>query len=101
MHQIETYPEARRVFDRHVLQIMAERSASFGCTETFFPLRTFANDWLPKEMARGLLRDLAARGYCRFQCGLFSEDGQVAGSGYGITDDGLAYYRELVPAPGN
>lgn len=101
MPQIDTYPEARRFFDRHILQMMAERGAPFGRTETFFPIRSFTNDWLPKEMARGLLRDLAERGYCQFQRGLFTEDGEAAGAGYGITEDGLAYYRELVPAPDN
>ncbi|WJS87302.1 hypothetical protein [Paracoccus sp. TOH] len=97
----DSYPEARRFFDRHILQTMAERGGSFGHTETFFPIRTFTNEWLPKEMARGLLRDLAQRGYCQFRCGLFTEDGEVAGAGYGITNVGLAYYRELMPAPDN
>lgn len=37
-----------------------------------------------------LVRSLAAKGFARFERGLFSDDGALAGSGYRCTGEGLA-----------
>lgn len=92
---IDNCQDARRFMDRYVLQAMVDGATGYGMHEVYFPIRRFTNDWFSSEVVRGLLRDLADRGYCRFRRGLFNEDGEVAGAGYGITERGLAYYREL------
>lgn len=40
---------------------------------------------------RRVTRALARKGYTYFQRGLFTEDGELAGSGYGVTEKGYAY----------
>ncbi|KIC36523.1 hypothetical protein [Leisingera sp. ANG-M7] len=92
-----SYENARRMFDRHILECIVEKgNAAFGATETFYGLAFFMNDWVSKDLARALLRDLTDRGFCHFHRGLFNDDGEPAGSGYGITEKGLEYYQELV-----
>mgnify|MGYP005830785413 CR=1 FL=1 len=92
-----TYPAVQAFLDRHVIQQMAESYGSFGPLETCWGLSWFTNDWITKDMARALLRDLTDRGFCYFSRGLFNEDGQVAGAGYGLTKKGLEYYDQLCP----
>lgn len=92
-----TYPAVQAALDRHVIQQMAESGGSFGPLETCWGLSWFTNDWITKDMARALLRNLTDRGFCYFSRGLFDEDGQVAGAGYGLTKKGLDYYEELCP----
>lgn len=41
--------------------------------------------------ARRVVRALARKGMTQFRRGLFTEDGEVAGSGYGVTDAGYAF----------
>lgn len=92
-----SYQNARRMFDRHILECIVEKGeAAFGATETFYGLAFFMNDWVTKDLARALLRDLTDRGLCHFHRGLFNDDGVPAGSGYGVTEKGLEYYQELV-----
>jgi len=95
MAQADGCPEARVFFDRHILSVMIEGEAPFGRCETFYRLKHFTTEWMPKEVARGFLRDLTERGYCQYRNGLFTEDGEVAGSGYGVTERGVDYYREI------
>lgn len=47
------------------------------------------------ELARGALRALVARGFVKHQRGLFNDDGNVAGSGYGITPAGRLAMTEI------
>jgi hypothetical protein len=91
-----TFPEIQKALDRHVVQYMAEASGSFGPTETFWRIRRFTNEWITKEMARAILRSLTDRGFCEYRRGLFTEDGEVAGAGYGLTRQGLVYYEQLM-----
>lgn len=51
---------------------------------------------MPRERARSACRSLAAKGLAQYWRGLFTEDGEVAGSGYAITRAG----HDLAPAIG-
>lgn len=43
-----------------------------------------------RSKVRALVRGLAAKGFARYERGLFTEDGEPAGSGYRCTGEGLA-----------
>lgn len=76
---------------------------SWGNDEYCFSLRTIAgNAGLHRELTRGALRALADRGLARFERGLMTEDGELAGSGYGITKAGAhAFWNHLRDEAGN
>lgn len=97
-----TLHQLQRALDRHVLQIMEEcRDRSYGRHEYAFPLRCFADDpWITKEMARAICRSLTDRGFAFYMRGLFDDDGNPGGAGYGITDKGAAYLGELLSESG-
>jgi len=59
----------------------------FGLTSTSFGLRYFRP--IPKEVVRGILRTLREEGKVDFTRGLWTEDGEPAGSGYCLTVAGL------------
>lgn len=50
---------------------------------------------LPRNVVRISVRRLARKGMAQFFTGLFNEDGEVAGSGYCITNDGIAFVEAL------
>ena len=87
---------ARRAIDEHVLGVMfAGYIPDFGVCETFFGLSAFATPGITREIARGVLRDLTDKGLCHYRSGLFTEDGEVAGAGYGLTSEGIATYLSM------
>ena len=87
---------ARQGIDAHILGTMFNSYIpEFGRSESFFHLRAFVTEDLPREAVRGFLRDLTDKGLCHFRAGLFTEDGEVAGAGYGITNKGIEYYLQL------
>lgn len=88
---------AREVMDFYILSKMAG-GGTFGITETYYRLSLFEGEFMTRDMARGFLRDLTDKGFCRYGQGLFCDDGQVAGSGYAITQAGLDYWKQLNPA---
>lgn len=92
-----SYPQLQRKLDRHVLQVMEEcRNTEYGREEYAFPLRCFVVDpWITRDMARAICRSLTDRGFAFYMRGLFNDDGQPQGSGYGITNAGAAYLDEL------
>jgi hypothetical protein len=51
---------------------------------------------ISREMTRATLLELRDEGLVTYERGLFTEDGEVAGSGYGITMAGRALYREHI-----
>jgi len=53
------------------------------------------------EYVRAALRQLRNKGYATYERGLFTEDGEVAGSGYTCTDAGLRHYREHIDLEGS
>lgn len=88
--------DAQRCFDRVILRRMADPHAAFGYFETFYSLRALVDpSLLSRDMAGAICRSLKDRGFARYQRGLFTEDGETAGSGYGITRKGLAYLMAL------
>lgn len=96
-------PQLQAALDLHVLQIMQERSDGwYDPTEVAFSLRSFvAEPWITRDIARGVCRSLTDRGYAVYRRGLWTDDGQVAGAGYGITHKGVAYLKELWAAVGD
>lgn len=85
--------DARKALDMHILQTLAEGESPFGITDTYYYLAAFEGEHVTRALARALLRDLTDRGLCQYRSGLFTEEGETAGSGYGITHKGLAYYN--------
>ncbi len=53
-----------------------------------------AGHTLPREDVRRTVRHLARKGLATFGRGLCTEDGEFAGSGYAITDAGMAAIGE-------
>lgn len=92
-----SYPAIQGFLDRHVLQRMAESNGAFGPLETCWSIASFTNEWLTRDIIRGVLRSLTDRGFCFYARGLFDEDGEVAGAGYGLTQEGMDYYGVLCP----
>ena len=94
-----TYPEIRRALDRHILQYMVENQPGWCDPDGYaFHLSVFTNDWITKDMARAICRNLTDRGFCFYMRGLFTEDGEVAGAGYGVTENGRKYLAALFEA---
>lgn len=55
----------------------------------YVQFQTIANKTkMPIKVTRRLTRALSRKGLAKYACGLFNEDGGVAGSGYGITPRG-------------
>lgn len=83
--------------EEEVLRLFAPAwCSSFGPTETFYGFRFIQRETgIPAHIVPGLLRHMTDKGLCRFQRGLFSEDGEVAGSGYGLTAKGYQLAREM------
>lgn len=46
---------------------------------------------LARPVVRRAARYLARKGYAKFGKGLWTEDGEPAGSGYAVTEDGVAF----------
>lgn len=92
-----TLSEIQRALDRHILQYMEEgRPSSYDRHSFAFGLNCFVEEpEITKDMARAVCRSLTDRGYAFYMRGLFTEDGEVAGAGYGITDKGAEYLRTL------
>ena len=67
--------------------------------ESFRYVATVAEDTgLPKDVTAAILRDMRDNGLVVYRRGLFTEDGEVAGSGYAITHVGTEHLKAEVPA---
>ncbi|MBD3804889.1 hypothetical protein [Brevundimonas sp.] len=87
---------ARRAIDEHILGVMfAGYIPDYGICETYFGFRCFVTPELPREVVRGVLRDLTDQGLCRYRAGLFKDCGETAGAGYGLTSKGIEAYLAL------
>ena len=85
-----TYPEVKRFLEHHVLSDLS--TIPEGMCSYIAPI---ANEWLSKEVVRGVLKDLRAVGLVKYERGLFADDGATAGAGYSITKEGREYYENL------
>jgi len=84
--------------DRFVLRRLANMTgpnSPFGMGYTATTLAWLTCDHIKREMARAVVRDLTDRGMALYMRGLFSDDGMVAGAGYGITEKGMRYLAAL------
>lgn len=67
---------------------------SYGAGEWFWPFGPIeADTGLSRDDVRSACRALRAKGLAEFMRGLWSEDGEPAGSGYGITEEGQRAWR--------
>lgn len=91
-------PSAQRILDRNVLQYMEEcRPGDCPRSGFAYHLNCFvAEPWVTKDMAWAICRSLTDRGYAFYMRGLWSEDGEPLGAGYGITDAGAYYLASLL-----
>lgn len=93
---MQTIPEAMKTLDRAILQYMEEMSPD--CYDMCaFPLSAFVGEHITKDLAGAICRNLRNRGLVTFERGLFTDDGEVAGSGYAITKAGREYLETLYP----
>ena len=89
-----TYPAVQAFLDRHVLVYIDDHGTN-GFDWLAFNLRCFTNDWITRDMASAICKSLRDRGFLTYERGLWSEDGEPAGSGYAITDKGRKYLRSI------
>jgi hypothetical protein len=68
---------------------------SDGLPGTFYGFKALAKmSALPDNLTRRTVRALARKGYAGFMRGLMNEEGEVRGSGYGITNAGRERAKE-------
>lgn len=86
---------AARMIEMHCLFYLAE------CVEPDFAvgLKYLTADDIGTEWIRAALRSLRERGLVKFCRGLWTEDGEPAGSGYALTDAGRAAYEAFDALP--
>lgn len=76
--------------ERAVFNVMSYGHGGFDAEEFFRGFRSFsAETGLDRSQVRLACRSLARKGLARYQRGLFNDDGECAGSGYGITREGV------------
>ena len=63
------------------------------CDGYAFHFSVFVDEWHTKDFVRGMLRQMTDEGLCYYMRGLFTEEGQVAGAGYGITQKGRDWLK--------
>lgn len=79
--------------ERRVLEALAMGGEDFGC----FPFDLLAEDTgLDRKQVRRACRSLARKGLAEYHRGLWTEDGEPAGSGYCASAAGR---KELEAAP--
>lgn len=84
-----------KCLDRFVLQTMVDCSPG-DPTEWAFGFGYLGDGYVHRDIIRGVCRSLTERGFCIYRRSLFNDDGEVAGSGYGITREGIEYYKTLI-----
>jgi hypothetical protein len=81
--------------ERKVLAFLAENGSEYFCYMGFAAI--VADTKLDRKQVRRACRSLARKGLAKFSSGLWTEDGEPAGSGYGVTKDGVQMSQSLVP----
>jgi hypothetical protein len=83
--------------EKKVLIALAEIHSECGGYCSFDYIATLSG--LPRDKIRRTVRSLARQGFAEFGKGLWTEDGEPAGSGYKCSDDGLHLYWNEIVAP--
>jgi hypothetical protein len=83
---------AEQCLELAVLAALAEADGGDGFY--FLSLaRVAGNTGLSRDLSRALLRSLTDQGLATYARGLFTDDGEVAGAGYGITRSGMIHLQ--------
>lgn len=61
--------------------------------ECAYYFKSLTGDGMDIKAVRGACRSLARKGLAEYHRGLFNDDGMAAGSGYGITAEGMAFIQ--------
>lgn len=69
------------------------RGSEFGPDGIAFNLSFFAP--VPREVARGVLRNMRDKGMVRHMTGLWSDDGEPRGAGYALTMKTVNEFQQL------
>ncbi|WP_193183304.1 hypothetical protein [Nisaea sediminum] len=81
-----------------ILERLEEAYSEWG---GYLNMRALTDDVIDRDLARALVRGLAAKGQAKFARGLWTEDGEEpAGSGYTITAAGRARLKKMEGAAG-
>jgi len=87
-----TISSAKEVLERSILHNLTSGSMTFGLYDTYSHLSAVTlPPIITRDIAGALCRDLRDRGMVEFRRGLWTEDGEPFGAGYGITPRGLRY----------
>lgn len=78
-----------------VLASLAERTRSEGWCVPFSPI--ISDTGLPRTTVRRIIRLFARKGWAEFHKGLWTEDGDLAGAGYCITETGRTIAQATEP----
>lgn len=82
------FPSSDR--ERAVFNVLTYGRGGYGAEEWARSFSSIADDTgLTRNDVRLAARSLARKGLARHCKGLFNDDGEVAGSGYGVTRDGM------------
>jgi DNA-binding IclR family transcriptional regulator len=91
--EIETIRVAEPSITTRELPVLRALAASYSEYEDFY-FQNFKSicrrTKLPRAEVRRCARSLARKGFAKFGKGLWTEDGELAGSGYGCTKAGVA-----------
>lgn len=81
--------------EKAVLAAMINGPSFYG-DFCFFPFRYLCNETgLERPVVRRICRYLARRGLAQYQRGLWTEDGEPVGSGYGATREGAQLLDQM------
>nr|WP_319498052.1 hypothetical protein [uncultured Cohaesibacter sp.] len=85
---------AKRRLEQHVLRLLAD---AYKANQDFcyLTLKALETPEINCEIIRAILIDLRKDGLATYAKGLWTDDGELAGSGYAITPDGRDYLRAL------
>ncbi|WP_319413918.1 hypothetical protein [uncultured Cohaesibacter sp.] len=85
---------AKQQLERHVLRLLADAYEA-NQDLCYLPLKMLETPEINREIVRAILIDLRKDGLATYAKGLWSDDGELAGSGYAVTPEGRNYLGEL------
>lgn len=87
-----------RVIENAILYVMeSHQTGEFPRESYAYHLKFLAeHTGLPREIVRAVCRSLTDQGLAFYMKGLWTDHGQPAGAGYGITDAGAARLQDIL-----